>query len=63
MICGKTLQKLSYVKRHMRDLHVDAQYHCPPCEKMFKNKKSIYDHINKVHPDWKGVKYENFLVL
>jgi DNA-directed RNA polymerase subunit RPC12/RpoP len=62
MLCGKRIKQRFNLKRHLKELHLDAQYRCPPCQRMFKNKTAIYDHICRQHPDWKGVNYDNFLV-
>jgi hypothetical protein len=62
MICAKTNKSRFGIKRHMRDVHVPSQYHCPPCDRTFRNRTSIYDHIKKTHPDWNGVSYDDFLI-
>jgi uncharacterized C2H2 Zn-finger protein len=62
LVCGKTIQMRKNIRRHMKELHVNVQYRCPPCKKMFKTRASIYKHISKEHRDWKGVNYDNFLV-
>ena len=48
----------------MRDMHcvTNSQYYCPSCDKWFRIRKSIYDHIKKVHPDWNVSDYEKFRV-
>ena len=64
MICGKSNGRSDSMRRHMRDLHLstDEDYHCPPCNKYFKNRQSIYSHIRSNHKDWKGIDYEYFRV-
>ena len=40
----------------------DGAYHCPTCDKYFRNRMGIYNHIRKKHKDWKGVDYDSFAV-
>ena len=65
MICDERLSS-SRVRAHMRDIHLssDGDFHCPPwyCDRYFKNRKGIYDHIRKWHKDWKSVNYDDFAV-
>ena len=64
-ICTKQLSThRGNLKKHMRDIHLssDGDYQCPPCEKNFKNQKGIYDHVKKLHKDWKIINYEDFAV-
>ena len=50
----------------MREIHVSSAigvgYHCPPCDKYFKNRMSIYNHVKMSHKDWQGVNYDDFAV-
>ena len=64
MICGSRNRRSDSMRRHMREIHLstDEDYHCPPCNKYFKNKTNIYTHIKSNHKDWKGVNYEYFRV-
>ena len=62
LVCGKKL--FSQVKRHMRDIHlsIDRAYHCPTCDKYFKNRMNMYNHIRNQHKDWKGINCDSFAV-
>ena len=64
IICGKSNTRSDSMRRHMREIHLssDEDYHCPPCNKYFKNRQNIYNHIRKYHKDWNGVNYEYFRV-
>ena len=52
------------VKKHMRDQHcvLASQYFCPACDKWFRIKKAMYDHVRKVHAEWNVSDYEKFRV-
>ena len=62
LVCGKWL--VAQMRRHMRQLHLssDKDYFCPPCDKYFKNRMSIYNHVKINHKDWQGVNYDDFAV-
>ena len=62
LICGKKL--LGHVRRHMQDIHLsfEGAYYCPTCDKKFKSRNNMYDHIRYKHKDWKGVNVANFEV-
>ena len=62
MICGKRMS--TQIRRHMRNQHLTSgtDYHCPPCDKFFKNRANIYNHIRVCHKDWHGVNYDDFSV-
>ena len=65
LICGKRLcPNMSKMKRHMREIHLsfDGAYHCPTCDKYFKNRMGIYNHIKRWHEDWKGINCDSFAV-
>ena len=64
MICGKRNTLFNSMKRHMRELHIgsDEEYYCPACDKYFKSRMRIYDHIRKKHKDWKGINCDSFAV-
>ena len=61
-ICNSKLSRSDAVRRHMRNIHLssDEDYHCPPCNKYFKNRAIIEYHITHHHKDWKGVRYADF---
>ena len=61
-ICEKKISRKDHLRRHMRNIHLssDKDYQCPPCNKYFKNRAMIYNHIFKYHQDWKGVCYDDF---
>ena len=70
LICRKKLlskekRYLSNVKRHMQDMHLSCEgaYYCPPCDKKFKNKTNMYQHIRNKHKHWKGVNVADFEVM
>ena len=64
MICGRRISLRGNMVRHLRDQHLStgADYRCPPCNKYFKNRADIYNHIRTRHRDWQGVNYDNFAV-
>ena len=64
MICGRRISHFVNMRRHVREVHLSsaAEYRCPPCDKDFRNRTAIYDHIRKHHPEWKGVDYARFKV-
>ena len=64
MICGKRNGRVDSMRRHMRDLHLSTNedYHCPACNKYFKNRACIYNHVKAHHRDWEGVNYDKFRV-
>ena len=63
IICGQRISLLGNMKKHMRDIHLssDGAYHCPPCDKDFKNRKGLRDHIRRRH-DWEDVNYDDYAV-
>ena len=32
----------------------EPRFQCEPCEKIFYTKTSLYNHLYKVHPEWKA---------
>ena len=64
LICGKKSSRSDSIRRHMREIHLssDQDYHCPPCNKYFKNRRNIYNHIKAHHRSWNGVNYDKFRV-
>ena len=48
----------------MRDIHLssDGAYQCTPCDKDFKNRKGIRDHIRRRHYNWEDVNYDDYAV-
>ena len=62
--CGRRIAKMVNMRRHVREVHLSsgAEYRCPSCEKHFRNRTAIYDHVRKHHPEWKGVDYARFKV-
>lgn len=64
LVCFTFIKRMGDMTKHMRNIHcvLDSQYFCPSCDKWFRNRKSIYDHIRKVHPDWNVSDYEKFRV-
>jgi DNA-directed RNA polymerase subunit RPC12/RpoP len=63
LLCGKTIKRKDNAKVHIAEKHMPPrQYRCPPCGRQFTN-RGFSGHVNNVHPTWKGIDYENFLVL
>ena len=62
LICGK--QMSAQIRRHLRDIHLssDKEYYCPDCNKYFKNRQLIYQHVNKNHKDWTNTDYTSLAV-
>ena len=60
LICGKKL--VSSMKRHMREVHhlSGNRYYCPTCDKFYKNRSAMYDHIRRKHEEWKDVDLDSF---
>ena len=64
LVCFKFIKRMGDVKKHMANIHcvLDSQFFCPSCDKWLRNKKSMYDHVRKVHHDWNVSDYEKFRV-
>ena len=64
LICSKAIKGKQEIKRHMKNQHLSSGpvYHCPPCDKYFKNRANIYMHIRQSHKDWHGINYDNFAI-
>ena len=62
LICGK--QMGFNIRRHLREIHLSSgkEYFCPECDKYFKNKQAIYQHVTKTHKDWKNMDYTSLSV-
>ena len=54
LLCFKCIKRMTDVKKHMRAQHcvLASQYFCPSCDKWFRIKKSMYDHVRNNHRDW-----------
>ena len=63
-ICGTKIKHMSTMRRHMREVHLssDQSYCCPPCNKVYKNKRGIYQHFQAHHKDLKSIDYTTFAV-
>ncbi len=60
--CGKTAKDNRTMRRHMNEAHLPPKrYHCPTCDMILVN-RNMYQHISKLHPQWKGVKIDRFLM-
>ena len=61
LICRK---KIFEIRRHMREIHLSSgeDYYCPTCDKFFKNRSAMYNHIRRKHEEWKGVAMDSFAV-
>ena len=62
LICGKQMGLT--IRRHLREIHLSSgkEYFCPECDKYFKNKQAIYQHVTKTHKDWKNMDYTSLSV-
>jgi len=65
-LCGKVMLQSS-VRRHFMDKHCfigsGLGYHCPSCQKIYKTKNSMVNHISVNHRDWgKKVDLDQFLL-
>ena len=69
-ICGSCIKYSYTMKRHMQNIHLSSakDYYCPSCNKYFKNRGQIYNHVYYIHKEWmkgfsKGkpsICYDNF---
>ena len=52
LVCGKAIS--AQIRRHLRDIHLSSEkeYHCPDCNRYFKNRQRIYQHVIKTHKNW-----------
>jgi len=70
IICAKVLKgcKWTGVKSHFVDLHWSEapSYWCygkqPKCQKYYTSKSAFRMHLRNIHPDWKGVSFDTFVV-
>ena len=58
--CGKFMKGRKSIRRHAEDSHVMAgiTYQCPMCKITRPSKNTFSQHIYRVHPELKGIKYE-----
>ena len=62
LVCTKAIKGKQEMRRHMREQHMrPRQYQCPPCGLTFKNRQ-FFLHVNKNHPDWRGMNFERFRI-
>jgi uncharacterized C2H2 Zn-finger protein len=64
-LCGSHQQYRNNLARHYKQKHGDLSlvYSCPTCDNaVFRMKEDFANHASSVHPDWKGVKPENFVI-
>ena len=60
LLCTKAIKGKQEMRRHMREQHMRPKtYMCPPCGISFKNRQ-FFLHVNKTHPDWRGMNLERF---
>ncbi|KAK4039342.1 hypothetical protein C8A01DRAFT_16667, partial [Parachaetomium inaequale] len=45
--CGKECLDEDFVKKHMNDIHSEADHVCPTCDKEFSSDKSLKRHLSK----------------
>ena len=51
--CGKTSQYITNLKGHVEANHLQGlKIDCPYCEKVFKSRGSLRNHVHKFHKDW-----------
>ena len=69
LICTKVIKGCyANAKYHFRDLHWSEapSYWChgkwPKCQKYYTSKSAFRMHVRNVHPDWKGVSMDTFIV-
>ena len=64
LICWKSIKHFRAMRRHMREIHIVSyvNYRCPPCDKFFKNKRTMKVHVERNHKNWRGVNLETFAV-
>ena len=63
LICNAWIQFKKNVKRHFREIHLEAdvQFLCPKCNSTHKNRSTFKGHIFKAHPEWKGLDINIFM--
>ena len=62
VLCGQAIRLRQNMRNHMRDRHMSMRrYKCPQCHKVLSN-RSFVNHVNKVHPNWRGMDYERFRI-
>ena len=62
LLCTKAIKGRQEMRRHMREQHMrPREYKCPPCDQLFKNRQ-FFLHVNKYHPDWRGMNFERFRI-
>ena len=62
LLCTKAIKGKQEMRRHMREQHMrPREYRCPPCGLAFKNRQ-FFLHVNKYHPDWRGMNLERFRI-
>ena len=64
LICWKSIKRSDAMRRHMREIHIVSyvNYRCPPCDKLFNNKRKMKAHVDYKHKNWRGVNIETFAV-
>ena len=47
LICGTNVGHKRSIRRHMREVHItsEEQYHCPSCNKYYKNRRGLSSHM------------------
>ncbi len=62
-LCGKISSKVN-LKRHFMTHHAceNTHYRCPSCNSTYMNKSSFQTHVYKKHPEYRGIKADNFVV-
>jgi len=48
-MCGKSFKKNAHVKRHIENVHTGAQVQCGVCNKILKNKETLFTHSRVQH--------------
>ncbi len=53
LICGQVVKYKSGMKRHLEEQHINCGIPniCPICQRSYKTKSSLYDHMKTLHRD------------
>ena len=64
LVCGIGLSPNTNWKRHFQEVHEvsDLRYICPSCDKEFNSRRTLNQHISKVHRSMKGLNVTKCIV-
>ena len=62
-VCGKEIRH-NKIGRHLRAIHSPdgTSFRCPKCDVLYPNRARFYNHLRRMHPEWKGVNTNDFIV-